>query len=626
MTAKDAAAVIPSITGGCSSTKRFYALLAAVFCSAALYSEEWARPDLVAKVESGELNEAEVSWWGFDAEDSTRFLKAAISSKAGKVVVDRREGPWYTLPLEGRSDLTFVIPEGVVLCAKRGGYSKIGDCLLKFTSATNVVLTGGGTLKMWFEDYTNKALYAWSEWRMGLSLLSCKNVTVENLRISDSGGDGIYLGERRDALRRTNEDVTIRNVVLTRHNRQAISVISADRLLIENCVMADTCGTPPMAGIDFEPNGPTEMLRDITVRNCVLRGNLGSGFDFSVGSLNSLSPDISITVENCVSMDNRNPLRFNRTSDPINGFRGSVVFRNCVFDDKNPTRSQFIGEGGETLSVKFENCMAADPSKSGELDVLGGDCGWNAIPRPSWSDGTPVKAAFPLVPEMASARIEDSAPGRMVRFRSVYARGASEYILYADSARTVRFLATLRSIWKRKFQKYDIRVETMDGQKVAYPKPPTTFDTEHEIAFRVPEKGFYRMYVRMGSGQSLNFTGSDVPIALTVSSLGKLPGFNGHPGELFVNVPEKSRNFAVFVMGGSGAEYVRVRVEDSKGVCMWDRDEVNGSDIWFAPPNPVSGVWKISFLKASKGCLDDYYVGVLGLPCWLFLSPEKTWR
>jgi hypothetical protein len=79
-------------------------------------------------------------------------------------------------------------------------------------------------------------------------------------------------------------------------------------------------------------------------------------------------------------------------------------------------------------------------------------------------------------------------------------------------------------------------------------------------------------------------------------------------------------------MGGSGAEYVRIKVEDPKGVCMWDGDEINGSDIWFAPPNPVSGVWKISFLKASKGCLDDYYVGVLGLPCWLFLSPEKTWR
>lgn len=605
---------------------RFLAAVAAVLFSVASSATEWARPDLVAKVASGELKEAEVSWWGFDAKDSTRFLRAALASKAEKVTVDGQNGPWYTLPLDGRSDLTLVIPKGVVLCAKRGAFRKQGECLLKFSSSTNVVLTGGGTLKMWFEDYTNKALYAWSEWRMGVSLLSCKNVTIENLRISDSGGDGIYLGKRRDSSAWANEDVTIRNVLLTRHNRQAISVISADRLLIENCVMADTCGTPPMAGIDFEPNGPKEMLRDIVVRNCVLRGNLGSGFDFSVGNLNSMSPDISITVENCVSMGNRNPLKFNRTSDLVNGFRGSVVFRNCVFDDVNPVRSQFRGQGRETLSVKFEDCKASDPSKGGELDVLGADCGWDAAPRPTWSDGTPVKAASSPVQDLAAVRIFDSAPGRMVRFRSVHVRGSSEYVLYADSARTVSLVATLRRVGRAEFRGCSIRVETLEGKKVAYPKPPTAFDREHEMTFRVPEKGFYRMLVRMGSGQALNLTGADVPVAAAVSSLGRLPGLNGRPGEVFVGVPENARNFAVLGAGGGGAENVRVRVVDPTGVCQWDRDCISSSEIWFAPPDPVPGVWKISFIRASKGCMDDYSAGVLGVPCWLFLSPEKTWR
>ena len=61
-------------------------------------------------------------------------VKGEGEKRTGKQVVDRREGPWYTLPLEGRSDLTLVIPEGVVLCAKRGAYRKIGECLLKFSS------------------------------------------------------------------------------------------------------------------------------------------------------------------------------------------------------------------------------------------------------------------------------------------------------------------------------------------------------------------------------------------------------------------------------------------------------------------------------------------------------------
>ena len=122
---------------------------------------QWARPDLVAKVASGEVCEAEVSWWGFDQKDSTRYIQAALDSKARKIVLDKRESAWITRPLVGRSNLTLVIPEGVELCAKRGEYRNTHDMMLMFTAATNLTFTGGGTMKMWFEDYTNSALYAW---------------------------------------------------------------------------------------------------------------------------------------------------------------------------------------------------------------------------------------------------------------------------------------------------------------------------------------------------------------------------------------------------------------------------------------------------------------------------------
>lgn len=596
------------------------------FVHASCASAKWVRPDLVARVESGHLKEAKVSWWGYDPVDSTVYLRAALGSKAKKVTLDRQPGPWYTLPLTGRSDLTLEIPEGAVLCAKRGEFRKRGDCLLRFASATNVVITGGGTLKMWFEDYTNRTLYAWSEWRMGLSLLSCRNVLVENLRIADSGGDGIYLGKRGNAFAWANEDVTIRNVVLTRHNRQGISVISADRLLIENCVIADTCGTPPMAGIDFEPNASTEMLRDITVRNCVLRGNHGAGLDFSVSYLTSASPAISITVENCVSVGNHKPLKIHGSANVINGFRGAVVFRNCVFDDLVPGYEQFRRSSRETMSVKFKDCMAANPEKGGRLELLGDDCGWNSIPTPRWPDGSKITAPRSPMPAVSSVRIHDSAPGQMSRFRSVFARASSEYMFYADSPRNVRFLATLRPVGRTAaVQACDIRIVSADGREIARPKAPERFNRECGISFRVPAKGFYRMLVRMKPAQVLNLVGADVPVALVISSNGMTPGLNGRPGEVFIRVPEREKRFAVFSAGGGGAENVRVRIEDPKGVCTWDKDNISNSELWFPPTNPVPGVWKISFLKGSKGCMDDYSVGLFGLPCWLFLSPDKTW-
>ena len=48
---------------------------------AALFAEAEPRPDLVTKVQSGTLKEARASWWGFDREDSTKFLQTAIDSR-----------------------------------------------------------------------------------------------------------------------------------------------------------------------------------------------------------------------------------------------------------------------------------------------------------------------------------------------------------------------------------------------------------------------------------------------------------------------------------------------------------------------------------------------------------------
>ena len=88
-------------------------VLAGMLPAACSGNGTWARPDLVAKVENCEIDRANVSWWGKDPEDSTRFLQAAINSKARTVVLDPGLKIWNTLPLKGRSALTLVVPEGV---------------------------------------------------------------------------------------------------------------------------------------------------------------------------------------------------------------------------------------------------------------------------------------------------------------------------------------------------------------------------------------------------------------------------------------------------------------------------------------------------------------------------------
>ena len=592
--------------------------------TASAAAAQWARPDLVEKVAQGELREANVSWWGYDKDDATPYLTAALASKARKVTIDRQAGPWYTLPLEGRSDLTLVIPEGVTLFAKRGAFQRQADFLLRFNIATNVTLTGGGTIQMWFEDYTNKALYAWSEWRHAVALLSCHNVCVENLRIVDSGGDGIYLGQQGRVPACT--DVTIRNVTLSRNNRQGISVISADRLLIEDCVMENTCGTPPMAGIDFEPNNMRQMLRDITVRHCVVRGNYGAGFDFSVGNLSAVSPAISITLENCRSEGNHKPTKFHHAADVLTRYHGTVTFRNCVFNDLDGGRTTFRSlTERETMSVTFVDCRAADPEQGGALTPLGAGYGWERVKPFTWPDGSVIRLETPPPPDVARVSIFDAAPGQAVSLKPVRIRGKAEYFVYANAARTLRFKVVLRAVGRPKRVFGSLALRTAKGGRCGQIELNPVFGKEQEVAFKVPAAGFYRLFAQAGVNV-LYFTETDAPMALVNSEAMGLPGWNGRPGTVYLRLPAGGERFAISAAGGGGNECVHAQLFAPDGTCVWDVDNVGGSEVWISPSQPSAGLWKLSALRATKGCMDDYSFAVFGQPCWLFLSPEKTWE
>ena len=89
-----------------------------VFCARA----EWANPELVDKAVKGEVSEARVSWWGFDKDDSTKFLQAAIKSGVKKLVVDKQQSAWVSLPLFAVSNQHIVFEPGVMLLAKRGAF------------------------------------------------------------------------------------------------------------------------------------------------------------------------------------------------------------------------------------------------------------------------------------------------------------------------------------------------------------------------------------------------------------------------------------------------------------------------------------------------------------------------
>ena len=178
----------------------------ATFRAAADSTNNVRNSQAVAEVLSGQRTEANAAWWGFNEEDATEALQAAIRSGAKKVIVPNMGKDWIVRPLQLVGDQELVLEAGAVITAQRGVYRGSGDSVLNADNLTNLTIRGyGATVRMQKEDYiVGKALkdlgwhrwygqYEKAEWRMALAIRGCVNVKVEGLTLRDSGGDGVYV-------------------------------------------------------------------------------------------------------------------------------------------------------------------------------------------------------------------------------------------------------------------------------------------------------------------------------------------------------------------------------------------------------------------------------------------------
>jgi hypothetical protein len=335
-------------------------------------------PEAVQEILDSIRTEANAAWWGFDPEDSTDAIQAAFDSGAEQVTIPYMGQPWIVRPLSLHSDQQVHLETGVVVLAKKGEFLGQGDSLFTASKVENLVIKGyGATLRMRKTDYMAPP-YKKAEWRMGLSLRGCSNVLVEGLRIESSGGDGIYIdggGKRRFC-----EDVVIRDVTCDDNHRQGISVISAQNLLIENCVFSNTWGTAPGAGLDLEPDGEDQSLVDIVVRNCLFENNEGHEILVYPKNLHEKAPDLSIRFENCLARKTLTNNRPDGVEQGIgrndaghgwsgisvaavgdNGPGGYIEFVNCVVENTGKESLRVFDKSSRGADLRFINCQFRNP-------------------------------------------------------------------------------------------------------------------------------------------------------------------------------------------------------------------------------------------------------------------------
>lgn len=185
------------------------------------------------------------------------------------------------------------------------------------------------------------------EWGMGISIKSSKNINIINPIIEKCWGDGIYLGQSGN---KTNKNIFINYGLLNDNRRNGISVISANGLTIENMVIANTKGTNPQAGIDFEPNKNNEKLQNILIRNLYTYKNKNQGMFFVFGALKGTKDSISISVNNFVSNYSKKSIGFHNMKNET--IKGSVKIDN--FKSLNSNSKTYYFKNSVKGELKME--------------------------------------------------------------------------------------------------------------------------------------------------------------------------------------------------------------------------------------------------------------------------------
>lgn len=323
-------------------------------------------PQAIEELARGARTEANAAWWGFNEEDSTDALQAAINSGAKRVVVPNMTKDWIVRPIVLAGNQEIVVEPGVCIVAKRGEFRGKGDCLFRAQNVSNLTIRGyGATLRMQKEDYIVGDViqrlgwerwfgpYEKAEWRSGLSLNGCVDVVVEGLTICDTGGDGVYIGGGKKG--KPCKNIRLRDIVCDNNYRQGISVISVDGLTVENCVFKNTWGTPPSAGVDIEPDSPEEMVKDIVFRNCAFEDNYGDGIEVFLAHQKLDSKPVSILFERCRVASKRGAgVRVSKVGD--DGPEGSVVFRGCTIENTEAYGIKVQDKSSRRAVVKFVDC------------------------------------------------------------------------------------------------------------------------------------------------------------------------------------------------------------------------------------------------------------------------------
>jgi hypothetical protein len=631
-------------------------------------------PQAIQEVRDGKRTVAQASWWGFQPEDSTAALQAAIDSGAKKVVVEKMPSPWIVDALRLASDQELFFEAGAEVLAKQGAFHGSADSLFSAAGKKNIKLIGpGATVRMRRADYDSPD-YKHAEWRHVLNFHGCTGITIEGLTLAESGGDGIYLGAGPGGA--PCKDVVIRDVICDRNYRQGISVISAENLLVERCLLKGTAGTPPAAGIDFEPNAANERLVNCVMRDCTIENNQGYALHIYAPNLDSTSQPLSIRIENCVTRGtNARSASIVVSSGPKGPVTGLIELINCRFEDVGTTAITIASTTPRGVRLRMVDCTLADPAEQSKvaapillqtrpdsLEPLGGIefAGVTVrerIDRPLIKFDDPAGVSLvdvcgsitaerdgqrrefrldeptlaKLIPQDQATRIprwplnktplavaqpSTFAGGKLPAHRL---RGEALFLIPARQGENVVLRLASQAVGRASGSPVPVQIVGPSGKQVK--RFSVEFLQEAEAEFTAAETGIYRVECQP-DGHTVRIASSSHAVLIAADS-GPIHLLNTS-GEFYFLVPASVPQFAVRFWGSDDMERVSAAVFDPSGAQVWKQADISTAQSYQIQRQDAERdeVWRLGLSRPSVGVLEDHYVELRGIPTVLGFRPD----
>lgn len=218
-------------------------------------------------------------------------IDAANSSGGGTVYVP--DGTYVAVNIKTKSNVTLSLSQGATIKAPAnlGTY----DYVIQVFDVSKVTITGGTI------DGNRGASSDSGEYRHGILLINSSDITIKDIYIKDTGGDGIALygfGPTSYNLR-----VNIERVLSENNRRQGLTIGGVDGCRVIDCVFRKQNGAErgPWAGIDIEPALYSDVNKNIEIIGCQCYDNDGSGIEIMNFNTDTQS---NITIKDCEIYNN----------------------------------------------------------------------------------------------------------------------------------------------------------------------------------------------------------------------------------------------------------------------------------------------------------------------------------